>query len=37
MESEPMAAVQQIIRQQAEYVDITVVGEFEDLEWVVAS
>jgi 23S rRNA (adenine1618-N6)-methyltransferase len=31
------AAVQQIIRQQAEYVDITVVGEFEDPEWVVAS
>jgi heme-degrading monooxygenase HmoA len=37
MEREPMAAVQQIIRQQAEYVDITVVGEFEDPEWVVAS
>lgn len=35
MESEPMAEVQQIIRQQAQFVDIKIIGEFEDPEWIV--
>ena len=35
MEANPSAAVQRIIRSQAEFVDIRVVGEFEDPEWVV--
>jgi len=35
MESNPSAAVRDIIRQQAEFVDVRIIGEFEDPEWVV--
>jgi len=35
MEAAPSAMVQRIIGEQAEFVDIRVVGEFEDPEWVV--
>ena len=33
MEAEPSAEVRRIIRKQAEFVDIKVIGEFEDPEW----
>ena len=33
MEAEPSAEVRRIIRKQAEFVDIRVIGEFEDPEW----
>ena len=35
MEATPSAEVRRIIREQAEFVDIRVIGEFEDPEWVV--
>lgn len=35
MESRPSAKVRQIIAQQAKFVDVSVVGEYEDPEWVV--
>jgi hypothetical protein len=35
MESRPASEVQRIIREQAEFVDVRIVGEFEDAEWVV--
>lgn len=35
MESEQPEAVRRIIEQQAEFVDVRVIGEFEDAEWVV--
>ncbi len=35
MEAEPHEQVRAIIAEQAEFCDITVVGEFEDAEWVV--
>lgn len=35
MESNPSALVEGIIREQAEFVDVRVIGEFEDPEWVV--
>ena len=35
MESNPSAEVQRIIAAQAEFVDIRVIGEFEDPDWVV--
>jgi heme-degrading monooxygenase HmoA len=35
MEASPSAEVQRIIREQAEFVDVRVIGEFEDPEWVV--
>lgn len=37
MESCPSEEVQRIIREQAEFVEIRVIGEFEDPEWVVES
>jgi len=35
MESNPSAKVREIIRQQAEFVEVRIIGEFEDPEWVV--
>ncbi len=35
MESSPSDEVRRIIREQAEFVDVRVIGEFEDPEWVV--
>jgi heme-degrading monooxygenase HmoA len=35
MEASPSDEVQRIIRAQAEFVDVRVIGEFEDPEWVV--
>lgn len=35
MENKPSAAVREIIAEQAEFVDIHVIGEFEDAEWLV--
>ncbi len=36
MEANPAAEVQEIIAGQAEFVDVRVIGEFEDPDWVVA-
>ena len=35
MEASPSDEVRRIIREQAEFVDVRVLGEFEDPEWVV--
>ena len=35
MESQQPEAVRRIIAEQAEFVDVRVIGEFEDAEWVV--
>jgi len=35
MEASPVDEVQRIIREQAEFVEVRVIGEFEDPEWVV--
>ena len=35
MEASPSEEVQRIIREQAEFVEVRVIGEFEDPEWVV--
>ena len=35
MESNPSAEVQRIIAGQAEFVDVRVIGEFEDPDWIV--
>ncbi len=35
MEAAPSGTVREIIAQQAEFVDVRVIGEFEDAEWVV--
>lgn len=35
MEESPSHEVKRIIKKQAEFVDVRVVGEFEDAEWVV--
>lgn len=35
MESLPSDAVRRIIEEQAEFVDVRIIGEFEDAEWVV--
>lgn len=35
METSPVPDVQRIIREQAEFVEVRVIGEFEDPEWVV--
>lgn len=35
MENNPSTAVREIIAEQAEFVDIQVIGEFEDAEWLV--
>jgi heme-degrading monooxygenase HmoA len=35
MESSPSEEVRRIIREQAEFVEVRVIGEFEDPEWVV--
>jgi heme-degrading monooxygenase HmoA len=35
MEASPSDEVQRIIREQAEFVDVRVIGEFADPEWVV--
>lgn len=35
MESNPSDEVQRIIAAQAEFVDVRVIGEYEDAEWVV--
>ena len=35
MEANPSAEVRRIIAEQAEFVDVRVIGEFEDPEWVV--
>ena len=35
MEASPSDEVRRIIREQAEFVDVRVIGEFEDPEWVV--
>lgn len=35
MESRPSDAVRRIIEEQAEFVDVRIIGEFEDAEWVV--
>jgi heme-degrading monooxygenase HmoA len=35
MEAAPSAEVQAIIREQAEFVDVRVIGEFEEPDWVV--
>lgn len=37
MEATPSATVRRIIEGEAEFVDIRVIGEFEDPEWVVKS
>ena len=36
MEADPSADVQRIIAEQAEFVDVRVIGEFEDPDWVVS-
>ncbi|MDH3531358.1 MAG: antibiotic biosynthesis monooxygenase [Gammaproteobacteria bacterium] len=36
MEASPSAEVQKIIAEQAEFVDVRVIGEFADAEWIVA-
>ena len=35
MEANPSAVVQRIIAEQAEFVDVRVIGQFEDPDWVV--
>ena len=35
MESNPSAEVHRIIAEQAEFVDVRVIGEFEDPDWIV--
>ncbi len=35
MEANPSAEVRRIIAEQAEFVDIRVIGEFEDPDWIV--
>ena len=35
METNPSAEVQRIIAEQAEFVDVRVIGEFEDPDWIV--
>jgi heme-degrading monooxygenase HmoA len=35
MEAQPSAEVKRIIAEQAEFVDVRVIGEFEDPDWVV--
>jgi heme-degrading monooxygenase HmoA len=35
MEATPSAEVEAIIREQAEFVDVRVIGEFEEPDWVV--
>ena len=35
METAPAPEVERIIREQAEFVDIRVIGEFDDPEWIV--
>ncbi len=35
METRPSAEVQRIIAEQTEFVDVRVIGEFEDPDWVV--
>ena len=35
MEASPSDAVQRIIQEQAEFVEVRVIGEFEDPDWVV--
>ena len=35
MESNPSAEVRRIIAEQAEFVDVRVIGEFEDPDWIV--
>ena len=35
MEANPSAEVQRIIAEQAEFVDVRVIGEFEDPDWIV--
>ena len=35
MEANPSAEVRRIIAEQAEFVDVRVIGEFEDPDWVV--
>ena len=37
MESNPSAEVGRIIAEQAEFVDIRVIGEFEDPDWIVSA
>ena len=37
MEADPSATVQRIIREAAEFVDIRVIGEFDEPEWIVES
>ena len=37
MESNPSAEVRRIIAEQAEFVDIRVIGEFEDPDWIVSA
>ena len=35
MEAQPSAEVKRIIAEQAEFVDVRVIGEFEDPDWIV--
>ena len=35
METNPSAEVQRIIAEQAEFVDVRVIGEFDDPDWIV--
>jgi heme-degrading monooxygenase HmoA len=35
MEAQPSRTVQRIIAEQGQYVDVRVIGEFEDAEWLV--
>jgi len=35
MEASPSAEVQRIIAEQAEFVDVRVIGEFEERDWIV--
>ncbi len=35
MEADPSAEVKRIIAEQAEFVDVHVIGEFEDPDWIV--
>ncbi|NCF24103.1 MAG: antibiotic biosynthesis monooxygenase [Gammaproteobacteria bacterium] len=35
MEANPSAEVQRIIAEQAEFVDVRVIGEFDDPDWIV--
>jgi len=37
MEASPSAEVQRIIAEQAEFVDVRVIGEFEEPDWVVSA